>query len=262
MKKHYLVYQITNLVNDKIYIGIHSTDDVDDGYMGSGRLMKLAIKTYGIRNFKKEILFDFDNPEEMILKESELVDRKFIARKDVYNIILGGVGWNVHDCALVKDGDGNCFLVHKTDERYLSGELIFLHCGKVTMRDADGNRHWVDVNDARIKSGLLVSCIKGTILVVNSEGVTFRVSVDDKRIKTGELIPFWLGKKHNENTKQKIGAANSIHQLGEKNSQYGTCWVMRDGISKKIKKEQIDLYIADGWESGRKMKYHHHNVLV
>jgi len=44
MKKHYLVYQITNLINYKIYIGVHQTYDINDCYMGSGKLIKTEQK--------------------------------------------------------------------------------------------------------------------------------------------------------------------------------------------------------------------------
>ena len=40
---HYLIYKITNLVNDKFYIGKHITDNIEDNYFGSGINVKRAI---------------------------------------------------------------------------------------------------------------------------------------------------------------------------------------------------------------------------
>ena len=89
-KKHYLVYKTTCLVNGKIYIGQHQTHDPNDNYLGSGRKLKEDIRKFGSENFKREILFDFDNFEDMDNKEKELVTEEFINREDTYNIRLGG----------------------------------------------------------------------------------------------------------------------------------------------------------------------------
>ncbi len=88
----YLIYKITNTINDKIYIGKHLTSDPDDNYMGSGKLLLRSIKKYGIENFKKEILFRFDNEAEMNAKEAELVTEEFCDRDDTYNLCPGGKG--------------------------------------------------------------------------------------------------------------------------------------------------------------------------
>ena len=68
-KKYFIVYQITNLINDKIYIGIHSTNDINDNYFGSGTILNKAIKKYGKQNFKKEVLYIFDEKEKAIKKK-------------------------------------------------------------------------------------------------------------------------------------------------------------------------------------------------
>lgn len=90
--KHYIIYQIQNKLNGMIYIGKHQTEDLNDGYMGSGIRIVRAIEKYGVENFEKTILFECSSIEEMNAKETEIVNENFIARDDVYNIKLGGDG--------------------------------------------------------------------------------------------------------------------------------------------------------------------------
>lgn len=84
----YLVYKINNKTNGKYYIGCHKTKDKNDGYMGSGKVLKRAIQKYGIENFTKEILFECGSLEEMFSKEKELVT----ISEDSYNVNNGGRG--------------------------------------------------------------------------------------------------------------------------------------------------------------------------
>jgi hypothetical protein len=89
---YYTVYKTTNLVNDKIYIGCHKTKNLNDNYKGSISNLSKAIEKYGIENFKKEILFCFDNEQEMFAKEAELVTEEFVKNSNTYNAKVGGYG--------------------------------------------------------------------------------------------------------------------------------------------------------------------------
>ena len=64
MKFHY-IYKITNLVTGDIYVGQHTTSNLDDGYMGSGKILIRAIKKYGVENFRKEIQGFYEDKDEL-----------------------------------------------------------------------------------------------------------------------------------------------------------------------------------------------------
>ena len=88
----YTVYKTINIHNQKFYIGVHKTIDPNDDYLGSGKLIKFAIKKYGKASFKKTILFIFDHREEAYLKERELVTPELMISDACYNLARGGSG--------------------------------------------------------------------------------------------------------------------------------------------------------------------------
>lgn len=85
----YTIYKTTNIINGKFYIGKHKTKDLNDGYIGSGQLLKRAVKKYGIDNFHKEILHICESEKQMNTLE------KILVVPDVetnYNLCPGGHG--------------------------------------------------------------------------------------------------------------------------------------------------------------------------
>ena len=101
----YIIYLTTNKENDKIYIGIHKTEnpDIFDGYIGcgvnvkspktymnGGTLFQRAVKKCGVNSFYRKTLHVFDNLKDALRMETFLVDIDFISRTDTYNMTLGG----------------------------------------------------------------------------------------------------------------------------------------------------------------------------
>lgn len=89
-------YKITNLINGKYYFGVHRTNNINDGYMGSGVAINRALRKYGVSNFRKEILKYFDTENEMYNYEEMIVDEREINNEQCYNMILGGRGTKSH----------------------------------------------------------------------------------------------------------------------------------------------------------------------
>ena len=88
----YVVYEVRCEVNGKTYVGKHQTTNINDGYLGSGKLLTRAIKKYGRDKFVKKILHVFDTEDVMNAKEAEIVTEEFCARDDNYNLCPGGHG--------------------------------------------------------------------------------------------------------------------------------------------------------------------------
>jgi hypothetical protein len=208
---YYTIYKITNKINNKIYIGQHKTDNLDDGYMGSGVLIKRAIIKYGIEQFEKEILYVFEDADTMCLMESEIVDEEFVKRDDTYNLSTGGRGsWYGCYSQGLNNKVGQCYILRDR------------------IKESDEYAEW------------------------------FSRKVTNSLLKYYETNPHpWEGRKHNDESKRKIGEANSKHQKGEGNSQYGTCWIhnLEEKISKKIPKDELEDWLELGWIKGRKMKF-------
>jgi hypothetical protein len=88
------IYKITNLVNGKIYIGQHSKNNKN--YLGSGKILKQAIKKYGKENFNKDIIQNCNTKKELDRLEIFWINYfKGIDIDNMYNLSIGGNGGNL-----------------------------------------------------------------------------------------------------------------------------------------------------------------------
>lgn len=104
----HFVYQTTNNVNGKIYVGVHSTPRMDDGYIGCGVYSQAhaegsrrfglksafidAVCKYGYTNFSRIVLSFHKNPKDAFWEERRIVDESFVKNDNTYNIRIGGFG--------------------------------------------------------------------------------------------------------------------------------------------------------------------------
>jgi group I intron endonuclease len=201
----YTIYKITNKIDGKIYIGKHQTNNLDDCYMGSGKILRRAQKKHGLENFVKEILHVFDTEDEMNAKEKELVTEEFCLHEDTYNLCVGGHGG-------------------------------FSHI----------NRAGLNVYGKNGQSGYGLENLK------DWTGIPL---ADETKKKISDALigkqTWWIGKTHSEETKHKIGLANSESQLGSRNSQFGSFWITNGSENKKVKGV---CNIPEGWYKGRVTK--------
>jgi hypothetical protein len=212
---YYVIYKVTNKLDGKIYIGSHKTKKLDDGYMGSGKYLKHAQNKYGIDNFTKEILFVFDTPELMYKKEAEIVNEDFLSSQNTYNLKSGGFGGFDY--------------INQTKKN------IYGKNGRIGFGGENLSKGW-----SRSKTKEECKKISDSL----KEGYA-----------CGKLTNKFKDKKHTEEIKKIIGRKSSVSQVGEKNSQFGSCWVTHPDLgNKKIKKEEIDSYIRLGYNKGRKLK--------
>lgn len=90
--KYHFIYKTTNLKNGKYYVGMHSTSNLNDGYLGSGTKLRRSIRKYGKENFRLEILEFFNSREELVKREQHLVNEDMLKDDLCMNLKHGGSG--------------------------------------------------------------------------------------------------------------------------------------------------------------------------
>jgi hypothetical protein len=246
---YYIIYKITNLVNNKIYVGCHKTTNINDDYMGSGKHLVSAQQKYGIENFKKEILYIFDNAEEMFLKEKEIVNESFVKQKNTYNIKIGGFGGWDHINSQPRN------LEHKNRLKNRMRSIGKANKGTSTVIDKEGRKFRVAKDDSRLSSGELVGHTIGHMAAYDNDGNFFYVKKNDPRILSGELVSNNKGKYYITNGKDRklISPKDSIPvgwYKGDNRKKYnqGKMWITNGKDSKMIFKDES---IPNGWRQGR-----------
>lgn len=255
---HYL-YKITNDFDECFYYGIHSTENLNDSYMGSGIRLWNAYKTHGIEHFKKEIIEFFPDRESLSLKESEVVTEELVKDPNCYNIILGGDKCGTFGFVTArKIGTEKWELIEiqefQQNKDFYETPIQNKIC--VYLKSNPKNFIWISKEEYHNNKSLYNTACSGKTLVKDLNNNCFLVDINDPRLQTGELLYFWQNRHHTEETRNKMkNTFKQIkHQQGEKNSHFNTVWITKEGESKSIPKEELQKYLDLGWKQGRTIK--------
>lgn len=185
-KKFHFIYVTTCFVSGRYYIGMHSTDDLDDGYIGSGKRLWQSIKKHGREQHKLEILEFLPTRAALRVREAEHVNEERI-KLDPFcmNIAEGGQGGWEHVNAAGLNGKN----FKSPDEQRKYGVR-----GQKVLKAL-----WTDPTYKAKRSAISRD-------ICDTERLTFK------------------GRKHSEETKKQMSVSHQGKHAGEKNHQFGTKW--------------------------------------
>jgi len=193
--KYHFLYKTTNLKNGKYYLGMHSTSNLDDGYLGSGDRLKRSIRKYGKENFKFEILEFFESREDLSNAEKKLITENDLKDPMCMNLRLGGKGGLIdkeHHKKMCL-GASNWLKEKWKDEKYkkifisnssknMTNNLIF---GKIRRCDWSGRKHKEEtkkkIGEKNSHSIGDKNSQFGTMWITNGK--------ENKKIKKNEILP-------------------------------------------------------------------------
>ena len=185
-RKHHYIYRITRTDGSgKYYIGMHSTDNLDDGYFGSGSLLSRSIKKHGRENHIKEILEYLPSREALKLREKEFVSEEILGDKLCMNLKLGGDGGFDHL--------NTPAMRHQKVLAAKKGREAF---GKKLREDPDFAKRFGEMSAATFKAAHAAGKIK---------------------------YDTFTGRKHSEETKQKMREARKLYGHQKSLAQGTSC---------------------------------------
>ena len=207
METYFIIYKTTCVVTNKFYIGMHKTNNLQDGYLGSGKIFKRSLKKYGKDNHIFEIIEYLPNLDSLVIREREIVNETLLLDELCMNLKVGGYGG---------------FINAEHQKKFSTAG------GKSSCKE---NYQNVIKHHNKLKTD-----------------IEYREKFVEKQRDThiGDKNVFF-GKHHTKESIEKIKKALP-NSSGINNSQYGTCWITKDSSNKKIKKENLQIWLDEGWK--------------
>lgn len=211
-RKFHYIYKTTCTVTGRYYIGMHSTDDLNDGYIGSGKRLWYSIQKHGKAAHVCTILEHFPDRVSLKRREREIIDERMLGDTQCMNLRLGGEGGFDHV---------------NSDSEIQKAKNLKSQIAMKTLAETDPE--WASRRSEKHRINMKESYRSGDRVVPKGFSQAFR------------------GKKHTEETLQKL--RNKPKLLGNKNGSFGSRWMTDPTtlVSKKISADRIEAMKVLGW---------------
>jgi len=254
--KFRIVYCTKNLVNGKMYIGQHTTFNMDDGYLGSGKLLLQAIKKYGKHSFDTRFLCFCETQEDLDKAEIFWIAH-FETIKMGYNILDGGK----IDCTMEVRDSANSTRRKNID----SGQIVPWNKGKTGIYSKEvlermskirlGTKQTEESNSKR-SSTLMGRFASEETKAKMRESFKGRVITEETRKKISDKLKGnkqsaetlekqrlkRIGSKHSDETKNKISEANRRRVVTDNQRRK-----LSEAHKGKVISEEMKQSIKDKW---------------
>lgn len=205
---------------------MHSTTEVNDSYLGSGKTLWYSIRAHGRENHVREILEFFPDRRSLKEKEEEIVNEEMLSDPFCMNLVYGGGGGDFKQA--------NKFWSIPENKARKAEEIR-----------QQNYRLWETEKYRAQKTEEARTRLQNEEIQERARRTKFE--------RTGSKNG-WKGKSCSAEHRKAIGEANSISQRGEKNSMFGRVWIFSDTEKKSIviDKSRLPDFISMGWMKGRK----------
>ncbi len=212
MWKYHFVYKTTCLVTNKYYIGIHSTNSINDNYLGSGKLLRECVKEHEFKKHIREIMMFALTREDLYNLEVEHITPVINDPLNM-NLSRGGWAWPL-DC--VMKSNETMRVLRTTDAGWVSA---YHQARSTSIRKA-------------YQEGRLISAFTNPDI--------------QRENRRRAALP-------EANAKRKATMKVKQHAKGKKNSQWGTRLMNNGQQVIKVKRDDVDKYLAQNFIFGRKL---------
>lgn len=174
MKQHHYIYKTVHIPSGCYYVGRHSSDKLDDDYLGSGKRLRSLLKVHPRHEFQRCIIAVANDPVNLKALEALIVDDEMLADPLNLNIAYGG---------------GGCGVISEASKQLISKKLSgYKHSdqSKQNMSNAHKGYKWSASSRAKQSLALTGRSISLETRVRLSKASTGRVKSEAERAKISE----------------------------------------------------------------------------